>query len=56
MSDICSIMGKYIVENVRAFFEEEKKNYIYIYIKGYMNKRMNVIDRLSEATGISLGI
>ena len=36
---------KYIVKNVRAFFEKEKS-------KGYMNKWMNVIDRLSEATGI----
>ena len=37
---------KYIVENVRAFFENEKS-------KGYMKKWKNVIDRLSEATGIS---
>ena len=37
---------KYIMENVRVFFEKEK-------IKEYMNKRMNIIDKLSEATGIS---
>ena len=31
---------------LELFFLKEKS-------KGYMNKRMNVIDRLSEATGIS---
>ena len=39
------VQKKYIVENARAFFEKEK-------IKGYMNKKMKVLDRLSEATGI----
>ena len=34
---------KYIVENVRAFLEKEKS-------KGYMNKQMNVLDRLSEVS------
>ena len=37
---------KYIVGKVRAFFGKRKSI-------GYMNKWMNVIDRLSEATGIS---
>ena len=36
----------YIVENVRAFYEKEKS-------KRYVNKQMNVIDRLCEATGMS---
>ena len=40
---------KSIVENVRVFIEKE-------IIREYINQGINVIDRMSEATGISKGV
>ena len=42
-----SSQSKYIVENVRAFFEKAK-------LKGSFIKRLSVVKRTAEATGLSL--
>ena len=42
-----SSQSKYIVENVRAFFEKET-------LKGSFIKRLSVVKRTTEATGLSL--